>query len=148
MAAMFAKQNHASGYNLVDRRHFLTTAAQLAGMATASTLLPGTLRTTFADEANAPTTPPVVTRQGKVRGRIVDGVHTFKGIAYGAPTGGERRFLAPLPPPSWSEVRDVFEYGHYAPQSGRQRGAKQLEFFSILRPAATVGSSEDCLYLN
>ena len=145
---MCAKQNNRSHYDFVARRSFLTTAAQLAGMATASTMFPGLMRTTLADEANAPTTPPVATRNGKVRGLTVNGVHAFKGISYGAPTGGERRFLAPLPPESWTGVRDTFEYNHFAPQSGRQRGAKQLEFFGILRPAAKVGPSEDCLYLN
>jgi para-nitrobenzyl esterase len=145
---MRAKQNRRSRNDFVDRRCFLTTAAQVAGLATASTMFPGMLRTTLADEANAPTTPPVATRYGKVRGHTVNGVHAFKGIPYGAPTGGEHRFLAPLPPESWTDVRDVFEYKHYAPQSGRPRGAKQLEFFGILRPAAKVSPSEDCLYLN
>ncbi|MEX0678791.1 MAG: carboxylesterase family protein [Pirellulales bacterium] len=145
---MCAKPNHRSRSDLEDRRCFLTKAAQLAGMAAAGSLFPRTLAATFADEASAPTTPAVGTRYGKVRGLSVAGVHAFKGIPYGAPTGGQRRFLAPLPSESWRGVRDVFEYNHYAPQSGRQRGAKQLEFFSILRPAAKVGPSEDCLYLN
>ena len=146
---MCAKQNHRSRRDLVDRRCFLTTAAQLAGMAVASTLLPGRLPRRLLPMRPMPrTTPPVATRYGKVRGHTVDGVHAFKGIPYGSPTGGERRFLAPLPPQPWTDIRDVFEYNHYAPQSARQRGAKQLEFFGILRPAAKVGPSEDCLYLN
>ena len=36
---MRAKQNHWSSCDFIDRRRFLTTAARLAGLATASTLV-------------------------------------------------------------------------------------------------------------
>jgi para-nitrobenzyl esterase len=45
-------------------------------------------------------------------------------------------------------VRDVFEFGHYAPQSNRPRGEKQRQFFSILGATNRGDFSEDCLYLN
>lgn len=131
-----------------SRRRFLTGTAQLAGAASLSGLFPGALRAAFAD-TELPTTQTVTTRSGKLRGKVIDGVHSFKGIPYGAPTGGERRFLAPIEPQPWTEVRDAFSWGHYAPQSSRARGAKQLQFFSVLGPAApSKGPSEDCLYLN
>jgi len=132
----------------LDRRMFLTMSAQLAGMATAGIWMPGMLRTSSADDREGPATPPVSTRSGRVRGKTIGGVHVFKGIPYGASTGEARRFLAPVAERPWTGVRDAFEYGHFAPQSRRPRGAKQLEFFSILRPAPNTTPSEDCLFLN
>ena len=133
---------------LVNRRLFLASAACWTGITTASAIVPAALVRSIVAAPAAATTPVVTTRAGKVRGRSGDGVHVFKGIPYGALTGGERRFLPPAPAAAWSGVRDAFEYAHYAPQSGRRRGAKQLQFFGILRPAGTAGPSEDCLYLN
>lgn len=131
----------------MDRRTFLTTSAQAVGVLAAGPFLSSSWTRAFADTTNG-TTATVVTRSGKVRGRLMDGVNAFKGIPYGAPTGGRNRFMPPQAPDPWTGVRDSFEFGHYAPQSNRPRGEKQRQFFKVLGATKPNDASEDCLYLN
>jgi len=57
------------------------------------------------------------TQYGPVRGYLDDGVYTFKGIPYGADTGGENRWLPAKPPRRWTEDFHALSYGPNCPQT-------------------------------
>ncbi|MEE9279144.1 MAG: carboxylesterase family protein [Myxococcota bacterium] len=84
----------------------------------------------------------VEARAGALRGVVADGIYSFKGVPYGEPTGGERRFLPPVEAARWSGVKDALEYGPDAPQGGSRDQSAALQNNLAREPA------EDCLVLN
>lgn len=62
--------------------------------------------------------PVVRVGQGLIRGENREGVAIFRGIPYGAPCDGARRFLPPLPAARWDGVRDCTKNGPIAVQFG------------------------------
>jgi para-nitrobenzyl esterase len=126
-----ARRPHLGRRLRLDRRDFTTAAALLVG---------GAL---FGVPAAAQSPGATVeTAAGRVRGRQVDGIHSFKGIPYGASTAGANRFMAPRKPQPWAGVRDAFRFGHQSPQN--------MRFTDVLAPQAdpSEGFDEDCLALN
>ncbi|HEY6969957.1 MAG TPA: carboxylesterase/lipase family protein [Candidatus Angelobacter sp.] len=86
--------------------------------------------------------PIVRTRSGKVRGTVVNGVYTFKGISFAAPPYGANRMRPPQPVESWSGVRDALNFG---PKSF------QPPYPPVIDPSVLpelAGPGEDCLNLN
>ena len=86
------------------------------------------------------------TQYGKVQGYILAGVYTYLGIPYGAPTGGENRFMPPQKPESWEGIRPAMFYGNDAPQNMADKWKNNSSTFTDHWNYYDV--SEDCLNLN
>jgi len=97
--------------------------------------------------AEAGLSPVVEIVSGKLRGALIAGIYTFKGVPYGASTAGRNRFMPPRPPEPWSGVRGALAYTGHAPQSPN-RPKRRAELETILGPADTTPEGEDCLTLN
>ena len=87
--------------------------------------------------------PIVETVYGKVQGITDDGVHVFKGIHYGASTGGKNRFMPPQPPKPWKGVKEATEYGPSCWQP--PEAVTRMGFWGA---TGVEAMSEDCLVLN
>lgn len=87
------------------------------------------------------------TRSGKIRGIRQNGVYAFKGIPYGASTGGINRFRPPQKREPWSGVRDAIDYGYRAPQC-ESSFALARPIHDLVTPTSAQSMSEDCLFLN
>jgi para-nitrobenzyl esterase len=90
-----------------------------------------------------PRTTTVETTLGKIRGYVDNGVHVFKAVRYGAPTGAAARFLPPAPPRPWAGIQDATSYGPRAPQPFRRMVPAMGD--ALVGPGPM---SEDCLLLN
>ena len=59
----------------------------------------------------------VDTTAGKVQGMQNTGIKEFKGVPYGAPTGGRNRFMPPKKPVPWAGVKECFDFAQISPQT-------------------------------
>jgi len=88
----------------------------------------------------------VQTSAGPIRGYIRNGVHTFKGIRYGASTSGRNRFLPPKKPEPWKDVFNAVAYGYACLQKHGDDWRNPLSHFVLNFENGLM--SEDCLNLN
>jgi para-nitrobenzyl esterase len=89
----------------------------------------------------------VQTTNGPVSGSPRNGIFAFRGVPYGADTGGDNRFGRPRPPEPWTDVRECVRYGTPAPQ---QAGAMVVP--DVMSEASggnkAFATTEDCLTLS
>ena len=138
----------------VSRRSFFRTITFAAG-GLAVGFSPGCQREPEKEKVAPLIAPLVKTGYGKVRGYLNNGIYTFRGVRYGASTGGANRFMPPKPPKPWTEIRDASSYGYRAPQTNPalQGGVStDTEIGRILWASdgfrVPTPESEDCLFLN
>ncbi len=86
------------------------------------------------------------TKYGKVKGFILRGIYQFRGIPYGADTGGINRFMPPRKPEPWDDIFPAVWWGNTAPQIMDNRYANAYQSFADHWNYDDV--SEDCLRLN
>ena len=94
-----------------------------------------------AASCSTPRTAVANTQYGKVRGYVEEGVMTFKGVPYGANTGGENRWLPAKPPTPWEGELPTLTYGPNCPQRLHDWSSSEQTF---LQQWTDGWQSEDC----
>lgn len=83
---------------------------------------------------------------GKVQGLLLRDIYQFRGIPYGADTGGKNRFMPPQKPEPWDDIKPALWWGNTAPQQMENRYGNVYASYADHWNYDDV--SEDCLKLN
>jgi para-nitrobenzyl esterase len=142
MSAEHSKSSRGVDAQRVGRRTFLKQTSQVGA---AVALLSGNGFAAPAQTGRTSGSDVVVeTTFGKVRGRTINGIRTFKGVQYGASTAGASRFMPPMKPAPWTGTRDAYDFGASCPQLP---GFKTPEI-QLMQNLTGNAANEDCLVLN
>ncbi|WP_448664182.1 carboxylesterase/lipase family protein [Sphingomonas sp. CJ20] len=103
----------------ISRRMLIGSATLGAGMAASAPALAyrGIGSAAPTRTGTTPRSAIARTQYGKVRGFVASDVFQFKGIPYGADTGGENRWLPAKPPTPWADEYPALAYGANCPQT-------------------------------
>jgi len=167
------KLNHESAPTSKGRRSFIGSIATLGTGLTSSVILcttaiaqppPQALPKTKSTASGCGSSTVIAsdaatvaeTNAGKIRGFKRNGVYIFKGVPYGASTAGARRFMPPVKPEPWREIRNALQYGRVCPNQdsahfntdGKNLANFDEDAFVLHRGAAATVPGEDCLRLN
>src|ERR1700736_2143251 len=165
--------NRVSGSAFKERRSFIGAMATLGAGLAGSVVLPATALAQPTPEAHKKTKSAAgvsghstviasdaatvaETTAGKIRGFRRNGIYIFKGVPYGAPTAGARRFMPPVKPEPWTGIRNALQYGRICPYqdsahfdtNGKNLANTDEDAFVLHRGAAATVQGEDCLRLN
>ncbi|MGC1298205.1 MAG: carboxylesterase family protein [Alloacidobacterium sp.] len=135
---------------VMNRREALLLSAT-AGLSLATgrpALASDSIKTGAHEEPGNCSTPQSAvanTQYGKVRGFLVGGVITFKGVPYGQTTAGENRWLPAKLPMPWKDELPALVYGANCPQNLHTWTSPEQTF---LQDWDDGWQSEDMLKLN
>jgi para-nitrobenzyl esterase len=139
-AQEFSRSAQASRRDLLRQAIYLAGAAPFAGLF--NTRAFAQLDTPASESAFA----VADTTYGQIRGFNVTPIRVFRGVPYGAPTGGKNRFMPPKPPRSWTGVRNTLTHGDRSPQPIRRHEDQYTQMIDWDRNPG--GMSENCLVLD
>jgi para-nitrobenzyl esterase len=91
-----------------------------------------------------PSTLIVDTKLGKLEGQASGRSVSFLGIAYGADTAGQNRFLPPQPAAAWPGIKKADHFGNRCAQPDSVLTGEVATVMSF----STLPVSENCLFLN
>ncbi len=105
----------------IDRRSFFGRGAVVASVVAGATKAL-TAASSTSNKSESSGGPVVETPSGKIRGVVIDKVYAFKGVPYGASTAGAGRFMPPVKPQPWTDIKDTTHVGNRSPQQPGDAG--------------------------